>query len=104
MNTEFAEYLILAIGGYFCHLLKQYLQSINRNEEFINKKLKVTIALNLIAIPLLVYVAPTLPPELFVMSPISAIVIGWFNSSLLAGLINVKKPKLSDSKSKEDKP
>lgn len=94
MYPEFVEYLVLAYGGYLLHLLKMYGQTVKRKEEFITKMLTVSIVSNIIAIALLVYVAPTLPPELFVMSPITAIVIGWFGSSLLAGIINVKKPKL----------
>lgn len=91
--NPFIEYMLLAIGGHAFHLAKMYNTSIQRKETFITKGFLANEISNLIAIPLLVYIGPTLPPELFVMSPITAVVIGFAASSLLAGFINVKKPK-----------
>lgn len=93
----FIEYLLLAVGGHLFHLAKTYAASVNRNEEYVTKKFVANEICNLISIPLLCYIAPTLPPELFVMSPIGAIIIGFASSSLLGGFINVKKPKINES-------
>lgn len=91
--NEFIEYLLLALGGHAFHLAKTYAASIKRNEEYVTKSFVANEISNIIAIPLLCYIGPTLPPDLFVMSPITAIVIGFAASSLLGGFINVKKPK-----------
>lgn len=91
--NEFIEYLLLALGGHAFHLAKMYNTSVQRKEQFITRGFIANEISNVIAIPLLCYVGPTLPPDLFVMSPVTAIVIGFAASSLLAGFINVKKPK-----------
>jgi hypothetical protein len=91
------EYMLLAFGGHAIHLLKLYSESLRRKEEFINKSFLASEMSNLIAIPMLVWMADYLPPELFVMSPLGAVIIGTFASSMLAGFINVKKPKEIDS-------
>lgn len=87
------EYMLLAFGGHVIHLLKLYGESLKRNEAFVTKIFIVSEAANIISIPMLIWISKYLPPELFVMSPIGAIIIGTFASSMLAGFINVKKPK-----------
>jgi len=87
------QYMLLAFGGHAIHLLKMWSESIKRNEEFANKSFIASELANVIAIPMLVYISEYLPPELFVMSPLGAIIIGTFASSMLAGFINIKKPK-----------
>lgn len=92
MNTIPVE-LLLALGGYLFHILKMWYESTKRNEAFISKAFYISIPMNILAICLLVYVGKTLPPELIVMSPITCITMGFMGSSILAGFINVKKPK-----------
>lgn len=87
------QYMLLAFGGHAIHLLKMWSESIKRNEEFVNKSFIASELANLIAIPMLVWISDYFPPELFVMSPLGAIIIGTFASSMLSGFINVKKPK-----------
>lgn len=87
------QYMLLAFGGHAIHLLKMWSESIKRNEQFGNKSFILNEIANVIAIPMLVYISDYLPPELFVMSPLGAIIIGTFASSMLSGFINVKKPK-----------
>ena len=87
------QYMLLAFGGHAIHLLKLWSESLKRKEEFVTKPFIASELSNLIAIPMLVWIADYLPPELFVMSPLGAIIIGTFASSMLAGFINVKKPK-----------
>lgn len=91
---EFLQNILLAFGGYLFHLLKMYLESVNRNEAFINKKFYISVAMNVLAIFLLTYLGKTLPPDLLVMSPLTCVIIGFSASSVLAGFINVKSPKL----------
>jgi heme exporter protein D len=93
MPEQFFEYIFLALGGYAFHLSKQYLESVKRNEQFVTKLLKASVLSNLIAIPLLVYVGDKLPDDFLVMGPVAAIIIGALSSSLLSGLISIKKPK-----------
>ena len=85
--------ILLAFAGHAFYLSKLWGESIKRKEEFITKSFIASEISNVIAIPIMVYIAPTLPPELFIMSPIGAIIIGWLGSSMLGGFINVKKPK-----------
>jgi len=88
----FVEHLLLALGGYIFHLLKQWLESIKRSEVFIAKIFFISIAMNLIAIVILTYIGGTLPPELYVQSPLNSVILGIFNSSMLSGIVNIKKP------------
>lgn len=90
--SEFVEYLLLALGGYATHLLKMYIESLKRNEVFIKKIFIASVALNMISILLLTYVGDTLPPEIYVPSPLGAIMVGIFGSSMLSGVVNIKKP------------
>lgn len=96
MNT-FVEYLLLALAGHALHMLKVYKSTITRKESFITKSLLINEVSNLIAIPLAIYLAPTLGAEVIVMSPATAVLIGVGGSSFIAGFINVKKPKLDTS-------
>jgi hypothetical protein len=91
------QYMLLAFGGHAIHLLKMYSESLKRKEDFVTKSFIASELSNLIAIPMLVWMADYLPPELFVMSPLGAVIIGTFASSMLAGFINVKKPKEADA-------
>lgn len=90
---DYATQLLLAFGGYAFHLLKMYGESLKRQEVWLLKPFIVSVAANLLAIFLLIYVGDQLPPDLIVMSPLTCIIIGSFGSSMLAGFINIKKPK-----------
>ncbi len=87
------ESILLATGGYVIHLLKMWLESIKRKEDFVVKTFIIGIAMNLISMAILIYIGRTLPPDLLTMSPLTCVLIGSFNSSMLAGIINLKKPK-----------
>lgn len=91
---EFLQNILLAFGGYLFHLLKMWYESTNRKEAFITKAFYISIAMNVVAIFLLIYLGKTLPPDLLVMSPLTCVIIGFSASSVLAGFINVKSPKL----------
>ncbi len=85
--------MLLAFGGYLFHMAKQYGESIKRNEKFDKRLVAVNLVMNLIAIPILVFIGGTLPSDLLVMSPLTCVIIGAFGSSMLSGFINIKKPK-----------
>jgi hypothetical protein len=90
---NFYEQLLLAFGGYAVHMLKLWGEAIKRKEKFIKDAFFVNMATNVISIFILVYILDTLPPELIVMTPLTCVIAGWFNSSMLTGFINIKKPK-----------
>lgn len=90
----FIENVLLAFGGYLFHLLKMWYESTNRNEVFITKSFYISIAMNVVAIFLLIYLGNSLPPDLLVMSPLTCVIMGYSASSVLSGFINVKSPKL----------
>ena len=92
-TPQFGFQMLLAVAGYAFYLLKQWQESIKRKEVFIVKSFLISIAMNLVAIPLLIYVENEMPNDMLVMSPITCIVIGAFGSSMLSGVINAKKPK-----------
>lgn len=96
MNAQFIENILLAFGGYLFHLLKMYQSSLTRKEEFITKPFLVSVAANVLAIFLMIYVGGTLPPDLFSMAPLNVLILGFFGSSMLSGFINIKKPKSID--------
>jgi uncharacterized membrane protein len=87
------EHLMLALGGYVIHLLKMWLEAIKRKEKFVAETFYISIAMNIISIFILVYICESLPPDLIVMSPLTCVIIGTFNSSMLSGFVNIKKPK-----------
>ena len=93
MILSFWLQMLLAFGGFAFHLLKQWGEGIKRNQTFDKRLLAISVAMNLIAIPILVFIGGTLPSDLLVMSPLTCVIVGAFGSSMLAGFINVKKPK-----------
>lgn len=93
MELSFGFQMLLALAGFLFHFLKQWNESIKRNEHFIKKSLFISIAMNLIAIPVLIFIGGTLPSDLLVMSPLTCVIIGSFGASMLSGFINSKKPK-----------
>lgn len=90
---NYYEQLLLAAGGYAIHLLKMWGESIKRKEKFVKETFFISIAMNVISIFILVYICDSLPPELIVMSPLTCVIIGTFGSSMLSGIVNIKKPK-----------
>lgn len=90
---NFYEQLLLAAGGYAIHLLKMWGESIKRKEKFVKETFYISIAMNVISIFILVYIGGSMPPDVLVMSPLSCVMIGTFGSSMLSGIINIKKPK-----------
>ncbi len=90
---SFYEQLLLALAGYIIHLLKLWGESIKRKEKFIMDTFYISIAMNVISIFVLVYIGDSLPADLIVMSPLTCVIIGTFGSSMLSGIVNIKKPK-----------
>lgn len=90
---NFFEQLLLAAGGYAIHLLKMWGESIKRKEKFVKETFFISIAMNVISIFILIYICDSLPPDMLVMSPLTCVMIGTFGSSMLSGIINIKKPK-----------
>lgn len=97
MELNFWMQMLLAFGGFAFHLLKQWGENIKRKDKFDNKLLAISVAMNVIAIPILVFIGGTLPADLLVMSPLTCVIIGAFGSSMLAGFINTKKPTMSEA-------
>lgn len=91
--NPFIENYALALGGFLFHFLKMWMTSLNRKEAFLTKPVYLWVAMNLLASAILIYIGPTLPPELIVMSPLTCVLMGLSGSSMLAGIINIKKPK-----------
>jgi cytochrome bd-type quinol oxidase subunit 1 len=94
--TDYFIGFLLAIGGYVFHLLKMYGEAVKRNEEFLKKPFIINIFANLIAIPILLYIGDSLPEDVLVMSPVTCVIIGVCGSSMLTGLVQLKKPKLPE--------
>jgi small basic protein len=90
---NFYEQLLLATGGYVIHLLKMWMESIKRKEKFDRETFLISIAMNVISIFILIYIGGSLPADLIVMSPLTCVIIGTFGSSMLSGIVNIKKPK-----------
>lgn len=87
------EQMLLALAGFTFHMLKQWLENEKRGDKFNVKHTLIFVAMNLVAIPVLIYIGKSLPEDLIVMSPLTCVIIGSFGSSMLAGFINTKKPK-----------
>lgn len=90
---NFYEELLLAMAGYIIHLLKMWGEALKRKERFIIETFYISIAMNVISIFVLIYIGDSLPPDLIVMSPLTCVIIGTFGSSMLSGIVNIKKPK-----------
>ncbi len=106
-------YILLAFSGHLFYLCKQYLENVKRNQTF---KWNVFIAseiMNFISIFVLIYIADNAPSEWLQMSPVVAVMIGGFGSSMLSAIINTRMPKEiiggsvsddSDSEKKDSNP
>ena len=87
------EQMLLAFAGFAFHMLKQWHENEKRGDKFNIKHTLIFCAMNMIAIPVLIYIGNSLPADLIVMSPLTCVIIGSFGSSMLSGFINTKKPK-----------
>jgi len=90
---NYYEQILLAAGGYALHLLKMWGESIKRKERFVKETFYISIAMNVISIFIMIYIGGSLPADIIVMSPLTCVIIGTFGSSMLSGIINIKKPK-----------
>jgi hypothetical protein len=90
---NFYVQILLAFGGYAIHILKMWAEAIKRKEKFIREPFYISIAMNIISILILIYIGGSLPADILVMSPLTCVIIGSFNSSMLSGIVNLKKPK-----------
>jgi hypothetical protein len=88
------EILALAEAGYIFHLLKQWYEAEKRKQTIWTRSFFISIPMNQIGLLILVYIGNQLPEDLLVMSPLTAVMLGFFNGSLLSGFINIKKPKI----------
>lgn len=88
-------YILLAFGGHVFYLMKQQLENIKRKDKFNMQIFALSEGMNIMAIFLLVYLGIQAPAEFMKMSPMSAIMIGVFGSTILSSLINTKQPKES---------
>lgn len=90
---DFWLFIGLAFGGHIFYLLKQWLENIKRSQAFNTKIFLVSEGMNIMAIFLLTYLGINAPSDWLVMSPIVAIMIGGFGSSMLSALINTRVSK-----------
>jgi len=97
MEQSFGIDLLLAFGGFLFHILKQAGENVKRKETFDKRLMFIHVAMNLIAIPILIFIGGTLPSDLLVMSPLTCVIIGAMGSSILSGFINTKKPSATDN-------
>ncbi len=104
MILTFALKMLLAFGGFLFHLLKQWGESINKKVAIDNRILLIKVGMNIIAIPILIFIGDSLPSDLLVMSPLTCVIIGSFGSSMLSGFISAKKPTLTDLENKITNP
>jgi len=88
--------LVLAEAGFLFHVLKQYYENNLPIKGKDTNRAVAWIAMNQIAIFLLIYLLPTLPKDVFVMSPLTAVIIGGFANSILSGLMNAKRPNFNN--------
>lgn len=94
---HFWLYILLAAAGHVFYLLKQQLENVKRQQKFDGQTFLLSEGMNIIAIPTLIYLGIQVPTDWLTMSPITALMIGSFGSSLLSGLINTRKPKDDDT-------
>lgn len=92
--------MLLAFGGFLFHLLKQWGESIKKKEAVDMRILLIKVCMNIIAIPILIFIGDSLPSDLLVMSPLTCVIIGSFGSSMLSGFISAKKPTVADLENK----
>lgn len=102
MVLTFALKMLLAFAGFLFHLLKQWGESIKKKEVMDTRIVLIKLGMNIIAIPVLIFIGDSLPSDLLVMSPLTCVIIGSFGSSMLSGFITAKKPSGIDFESKLD--
>ena len=91
MNEEF--YLILlGFAGLAIHHLKQWVNANKAGQEYALKKSLPTILLSGFTTGLLIHLRFDIE-GLFVVTPFSAVVLGYFGNSVFFSFVDAKKPK-----------
>lgn len=85
-------YLFYACIGLFLHFLKSWLAAKKRSEVFFRQETYLFYLINLISSFVIISLAAELPPEIFIVTRLTAVLVGLSSSSLLSGFMKIKMP------------
>jgi uncharacterized membrane protein len=92
MIVHFELYL-LAVVGVLIHHAKTFVEYDKQGKKYEVRKFVPTILLSLLTSTVLVYLRKDIE-SLYVITPFSALIIGYFGNSVLFSFIKAKKPDL----------
>ena len=83
---------MLGIAGCLIHYLKDWVAHNNEGKEYGLKKVIPAASLSLITTALLIYLRSDIS-QMYVITPFSAVVLGYLGNSVFFSFITAKKPK-----------
>jgi hypothetical protein len=89
------ELYLLAIAGVAIHYFKDWVNHNQKNLKYGWEKAVPMAALSVITSMLLVYLRADIE-DLFVITPFSAVVLGYTGNSIFFSFVDAKKPKTND--------
>lgn len=87
------ELYALGFAGVAIHYLKDWVKANNAGKTYDLKKSLPTAILSVITTLILVYLREDIKP-IFVVTPLSAVMIGYTGNSLFFSIVDSKKPKI----------
>lgn len=92
MNLQM-ELQILGLVGLAIHYLSMWVKANNDGKEFNLKRAIPNAALSAICTGVLIYLRADIE-NIYVVTPMSAVILGYFGNSVFFSLVNSKKPKI----------
>lgn len=86
------ELMLLGLAGITVHYLKDWVAHNNMGKSYELKKSIPTIILSIVTTMLLVYLRKDIE-NLYVITPFSAVVLGYFGNSVFFSFVSAKEPK-----------
>ena len=90
------ELYLLALAGVAIHYLKDWVEHDKKGLEYGWRKSIPTMLLSVVTSLLVVYLREDIA-SLYVITPFSAVVLGYVGNSVFFSFIDAKQPKLKDS-------
>lgn len=92
MHTLEIKLLLLGQAGVFIHYFKAWVEANKKEENYNLRKAVPSAALSSIVTAVLVYLKDDIA-DLYVVTPLGAVILGYFGNSAFFSFIETKKPK-----------
>lgn len=93
MNNFQVELQVLGLAGVVLHYFKLWVKANNENKEFNLRKSVPNAVLSFMTTGLLIYLRGDIE-NIYVVTPVGAVVLGYLGSSVFFSIIETRKPKI----------